>query len=352
MKRVYESYALKSHSAEQQVDGGVVYARGLKGPMDLAEALGGNPELIARNAGLDASLLTVPDALLPSATYYQLQAQFLQHTGNPDFGLLSGRVSYMENAHLFLYLASASKTLRDWLNMLPSVTSLLGDVGSIEVRRQRDRFALEWHPVRSPDPVRCVITDSLLSAAVLQMDGYCLLPVKPCRVDLSYSRPDKLELLRATFGAPLYFDQQVSALHYDWHVLDFPQLHVNTRFYDGVTEEFSAFFSSDASEADPFSLGLHAAIRRQLPAGSCSIDSIASDLNVSRRTLQRRLKGRDTSFQQLLQRVKSNLARKYLEDKSLSVIEIALLLGYGDPSSFSAAFKSWSGFTPTEYRRQ
>jgi len=332
--------------------GGTVYARALKGLMDLAVALGAKPELIARNAGLDLALLTVPDALLPVATYYRLQEQFREQTGNPDFGLLSGRVSYMENTHLLLYLASASQTLRDWLNMLPSVASLLGDVGSIKVARHRDHFALEWHPLRPPDPLRCVVTDSLLSATALQMDGYCLLPVRPHRVDLSYPRPDNLDVLRATFGAPLYFDQPVSALHYDWAMLDNPQLHVSTRFYDAVVQEFSAFFSDDASVADPFSLSLHTAIRRLLPAGGCSIDSIAGEMNISRRTLQRRLKERDTNFQQLLQQVKSNLARKYLEDKSLSIIEIALLLGYGDPSSFSAAFKSWSGLTPTEFRRQ
>ena len=338
--------------AEHTPSGGVVYARALKGFMDLAAALGADPERVARNAGLDIGLLTVPDALLPVATFYRLQEQFVQQTGNPDFGLLSGRVTYMESAQLFLYLASASQTLRDWMNMLPSVASLLGDIGTIKVARHRDHFALEWHPLQPPDPVRCVVTDSLLSATALEMDGYCLLPVRPRRVDFTYPRPANLDVLRATFGAPLYFDQAVSALHYDWKLLDNPQLHVTARFYDAVVEEFSAFFSEDASGSDPFSLGLHKSIRRQLPAGSCSIHSIASDMNVSRRTLQRRLKDRDTNFQQLLQGVKSNLARKYLEDKSLSIIEIAMLLGYGDPSSFSAAFKSWTGATPTEYRRQ
>jgi AraC-like DNA-binding protein len=338
--------------SEQAPVDGVVYARALKGFMDLAEALGASPEQIARKIGLDIGLLRVPDALLPIATYYRLQQEFIQQTGNPDFGVLSGRVSYMESAHLFLYLASASQNLRDWMNMLPSVSSLVGDVGSIRVARHHQHFALEWHPLRPPDPRRCVITDGMLSSTVLQMDGYCLLPVKPHRVDFSYPRPPRLDLLHNTFGNCLYFDQPVSALYYDWKVLDYPQLHVSTRFYDGVVEEFSEFFSGDSSASDPFSLNLHTAIRRLLPVGGCSIDSIAGEMGVSRRTLQRRLKERDTNFQQLLQRVKANLARKYLDDKSLSIIEIAFLLGYGDPSSFSAAFKSWNGVTPTEYRRQ
>ena len=85
-----------ARAAEQRSGSGVVYARGLKGVMDLARALGASPELVARRAGLDLALLSVPDALVPVTTYYQLQEEFLQQTGNPDFGLLSGRVSYME----------------------------------------------------------------------------------------------------------------------------------------------------------------------------------------------------------------------------------------------------------------
>ena len=139
-------------STELTNGGGVVYARALKGFMDLAAALGASPERIARSADFDLSLLAIPDALLPVASYYRLHEQFLAHTGNPDFGLLSGRVSYMESAQLFLYLASASKTLRDWLNMLPSVSSLLGDVGAIRIARHRDYFRPGVAPGKSARP--------------------------------------------------------------------------------------------------------------------------------------------------------------------------------------------------------
>ena len=71
------------------------------------------------------------------------------------------------------YLASTSKTLRDWLNMLPSVTSLVGDVGSVQVSRHREGFALEWHRCGRPAG-RCMITDNILATTVLQMDSYCI----------------------------------------------------------------------------------------------------------------------------------------------------------------------------------
>ncbi|MEH6586149.1 MAG: AraC family transcriptional regulator [Halioglobus sp.] len=342
--------ASKAQRSADDMRNRYVHARTLRGLMDLAGALGADPACIARDAGLDRNLLTIPDGRVPVAVFYRLQQEFLRQTGNPDFGLLSGRVAYMETAHVLVYLASASKTLRDWLNLMPSVSSLLGDVGVMKIARRGDEFALEWHPEVPPGADRCLVTDNILSTTVLQMDSYCLLPVRPGRVDLSYARPDNIEILESTFRAPLYFDQPVSALYYDRKVLDFPQLHVSTHIYDAVEEEFSLFFSGDNSVGDPFSLALHSAIRRQMPLGECSIDSIASDMNVSRRTLQRRLKERDTNFQQLLQEVKSALARRYLQENQLSVIEIAFLLGYGDPSSLSAAFKSWHGCTPTEYR--
>lgn len=342
--------ATDAPSSEDEFDNRHVHARTLRGLMDLAAALGADPVCIARDAGLDSNLLEIPDARVPVSVFYRLQREFLRQTDNPDFGLLSGRVAYMETAHVLVYLASASQSLRDWLNLMPSVSSLLGDVGVIKIARRVDEFVMEWHP-EDPSPAdRCLISDNILSTTVLQMDSYCLLPVRPRRVDLSYAKPKNIDVLESTFRAPLFFDQPRSALYYDRKVLDFPQLHVSTRIYEAVEEEFSLSFSGDNSVSDPFSLALHSAIRRQIPSGECSIDSIASDMNVSRRTLQRRLKERDTNFQQLLQGVKSGLARRYLQENRLSVIEIAFLLGYGDPSSFSAAFKSWHDCTPTEYR--
>jgi AraC-like DNA-binding protein len=89
-----------------------------------------------------------------------------------------------------------------------------------------------------------------------------------------------------------------------------------------------------------------------LPEGEVTIDKLASKLNISRRTLQRRLSERDTSFLNILQEVRSKVALRYLSDKRLGITEIAFLLGYGDQGSFSSAFKSWHGVSPRNYRRK
>jgi len=97
---------------------------------------------------------------------------------------------------------------------------------------------------------------------------------------------------------------------------------------------------------------LKQSIVQYLPEGEVTIDKLASKLNISRRTLQRRLSDRDTNFLSILQEVRSKVALRYLSDSRLSITEIAFLLGYADQGSFSSAFKSWHGVSPRDYRRK
>jgi AraC-like DNA-binding protein len=83
-----------------------------------------------------------------------------------------------------------------------------------------------------------------------------------------------------------------------------------------------------------------------LPHGQARIDKIASELGVSRRTLARRLASEGLSFRTLLDRLRFDLAKRYLRERDLPISEIAWLLGYRETSAFNHAFKRWTGRTP------
>ncbi len=335
-----------------QVAQAYVHAKVLRGMLDVAQACRLNRRELLQAIELDPRVLDAPDSAVAIEFYYALTAAISSYEREPDIGLYIGRLTYLENIHLNIYMASASETLRDWLNLMPSVRQLFGDIGEVRVRSAADSFALEWHPNKPAGEGRCLTSDSLASATVLQMNSFCLLPLRPLRVDLCYSKPASLQGLHQFLGDNLHFDQGLTAVHYPRSALDYPLARVNTRIYDGAAEEFARLYELNSTEPDSFLLGLHAAIRAQLPRGECSIENIARSLHVSRRTLQRRLHERDTNFQQLLQEIKAGLARKYLRDARLSIIQIALLLGYADHSTFSAAFKTWEGMTPSEFRNR
>lgn len=95
---------------------------------------------------------------------------------------------------------------------------------------------------------------------------------------------------------------------------------------------------------------VRAALIELLPAGSGSARSVARQLGISTRTLQRRLGDEGITFQALLADLREQLARHYLTESTLSLTEIAFLVGYDNPSSFHRAFNQWTGATPLGIR--
>lgn len=89
-----------------------------------------------------------------------------------------------------------------------------------------------------------------------------------------------------------------------------------------------------------------------LARGEANADAACRALKLSRRTLQRRLHAEKTSFQRILREVRAELAINYLSDARLRILEIAMLLGYSNLSSFTTAFKSWYDLPPAEYRQK
>ena len=108
---------------------------------------------------------------------------------------------------------------------------------------------------------------------------------------------------------------------------------------------------SDLKEEASVAERVRAALHELLPTGGGSIEDVAKKLGTSKRTLQRRLKGETTSFQAQLDSTREKLAKHYLGRSRLSGAEIAFLLGFEDPNSFTRAFHNWTGSTPESMRQ-
>ncbi|MDH3762549.1 MAG: helix-turn-helix transcriptional regulator [Gammaproteobacteria bacterium] len=93
-------------------------------------------------------------------------------------------------------------------------------------------------------------------------------------------------------------------------------------------------------------------ISERLPTGRIDEVEIASSINLSQRSLQRRLAEQDLSFVRLLEDTRRDLSREYVRDPQRSINEVAYLLGFSEPGNFSRAFRRWYGQTPSQYRQQ
>jgi AraC-like DNA-binding protein len=92
------------------------------------------------------------------------------------------------------------------------------------------------------------------------------------------------------------------------------------------------------------------ALRRIMVGGRPSVEKLAATLRMSARTLQRRLHEERTSYQHLLDDERERTARRLLSDTDLEAGEIAFALGFEELNSFSRAFQTWAGSTPTRWR--
>ncbi len=96
---------------------------------------------------------------------------------------------------------------------------------------------------------------------------------------------------------------------------------------------------------------LRNALLEAIPSGETTTDCLAARLHMSKRSLQRHLQDEGTSFQDVLDQTRSDLAQHYLKQRGASLEEVAYLLGYSSPASFFRAFQNWYGMTPTSYRK-
>lgn len=121
--------------------------------------------------------------------------------------------------------------------------------------------------------------------------------------------------------------------------------------YRQLTEQAEKYLLS-LNNQDDIAGELKSKLADLMACGEANADAACRALKLSRRTLQRRLKAESTSFQTVLKEVRAVLAVNYLGDKRLKSLEIAMLLGYSNISTFTTAFKSWYNMPPAEYRQK
>ncbi len=335
-----------SHTSEW-----TVYAAPLHAIVQAVESFGGQKEGLLREAGIEPQWLEQPDYRFPVQHLFRLYELAVERTGNQDLALYVGRISYINGLNLQLYMSTICNTFREYLNLMPSVLKFTGDIGEVKIRRADELICLEWLPLEPESQRTRYLTDTFLTMSCAIVDSLCVQPIKALRADFSYTEPQDTVLLRKIFGEHLRFNQPVSCLYYERDCLTYPITHLDHKLDAGQTDPLLRLFEEE-TERDPFLGSMRQSIIRLLPQGDMSIDKVAGELNVSRRTLQRRLSDRETQFLQILQDVREELALRYLTDERLGITEIAFLLGYADQGSFSSAFKAWQGLSPRDYRRR
>lgn len=164
--------------------------------------------------------------------------------------------------------------------------------------------------------------------------------------------PDDLEAYERFFSCPVNFGSNYPGITFDSSTIHRSRSGELPATFQGIHRQQQLAFSSVAGADDPFLRRLQSVLLRSIPESGATLPTVASGLNCSPRTLQRRLAEYGLSYQALRDGVREQLARRYLSRTSLTFVELPLLLGFSDQSAFNRAFKSWTGTTPGRFRRE
>jgi AraC-like DNA-binding protein len=169
-------------------------------------------------------------------------------------------------------------------------------------------------------------------------------------LELALSPPADFETVRDKFGFALIFDAPRNRVILAPSLIDQPLKQADPQTVRLLEEMCEAQLAATNAESD-LSHKVSAIFLNNISAPP-KLAELASAIGMSPRSLRRRLKDDGTSYQKILDVTRQELARSLLKETAEAVASIAYELGFDNPSHFGRAFKSWTGQSPSEYRKQ
>jgi AraC-like DNA-binding protein len=300
-------------------------------------------------AGLDRALAADPSARYPSRKMQALWRLALKSTGDPCFGISVAERMQPADMYGLGFAWLASDTLLDALERLIRYQRALSTAARFSLEPAGDEVRLVLDALIPGTTVAHATLDMIMAAAVRMCRLTCGRDFEPARVTMRRPRPDCEERFERFFGTRVLFGAPQNLICFDHAALRKPLPHASpelARANDRVVIEYLERF-----DRSRISMRARAWIIEQLPSGHPSQARLAQSLNMSVRSLQRKLLEENTSFKMLLDETRRELAKQYIREAHRPIGEITFLLGFSEASNFTRAFRRWMGVSPNAYRQ-
>lgn len=310
---------------------------------------GADPAVLCRGLGFTLADLADPGFRVSYRQASQMIRRALQLVPGPALGVAVGAHNRLGTLGLLGHAVALCGSFGEALQVGARYQVLAGGITYWEPRSCGDELLVEVD-FRFPDPAIQVFCVEELFAS-FRVYGRALLGpgLLPRRLEFAYPAPAELEAYRQAFAAPMRFGCDANRMVFaaEWSEAPLPNhnalaLRQALQLLDAELARQHACFDLAAA--------VERAIAHSLRDGP-SLEHIAADLNLSSRSLRRRLTEHGLSFEGLLNNVRHTRALGLLANPGLSLDEVAARAGYADLRSFRRAFKRWTGLSPSQYRR-
>ncbi len=313
-----------------------------------------SPERLCTLANIDATWLRAETKTpLSDKQLNDLWLNAVHLSKDQHFGLHFGESLQLSALGIVGEIIKSSNTVGDAVTVAAELGQLITDSFTFKVSKASDTFTVQIKPVNEnwQQSVTAVQTlDVLMVFIIHELDGLLLRKISPLTVNYIANTPADAELERVLRCRPTASSKE-NAITFDLKYWDEPIITANYELQKLFKEKAQIFIEAKAHE-ERFADKINRHLIANAYLGILSLEEIASNFNMSPRTLQRRLKDEQVSFQQLTDNARQYLAVQALKQGGHAIKEIAWMLGYNELSAFSRAFKRWTGISPDAYRLQ
>ena len=315
---------------------------------ELIRSLGADTSDWLAMSGLTMARLEEPDASVSLPLFAQLAFDAVGITREPALGLLLGDRMHAASHGIVGFAVSSAGTPRQALELLARFVRLRLPLLSVSQQRVDGEVEVQFHEALPLGPMRGPVLEATLLTITRVLDSLSLGSCPIIRVAFPFPAPDHAPLTRTMFGCEVTFDAPVAAMR-------LPEQHLDLPLRRADPAAFREAAAICQRELDRIGIGERLADRVQRllaerQNGFPSLAVVARLLQLTPRTLHRRLVAEGSSFQTLLDEVRHRRACEHLRAGGLSIEELAYALGYADPANFRRAFKRWEGVAPSLYR--
>lgn len=270
-------------------------------------------------------------------------------TQDAGFGLKAGAGVGPASFNVVSYLLQSAPTLRAALALVQKYQRLISDGGRFQTITGPEACWVVYHPRQGALAFSPHQIEAVLAAVVVFARWVTGSALRPQRVQLSQTRIGPLAGYREVFQCPVDFEQAFSGVLLANAQLDAPLPQANAQLAQAHHQQAAARLAA-LSRQDGLEQTLRVWIASQLQGQAPARAQAARALGLSERTLARRMRAEGLSYSALLDGVRRDAALQAVAQTTRALSDIALALGYAEPSVFTRAFRRWTGATPGQWR--
>ena len=326
-----------------------VLAAAASGLSEFISHSGGDVDQIFGVSGINPELLAQPTLSLGLINYCRVMEEAARYSGCDNFGLHYGRQFKPQSLGLIGYIGLCSATLEQALHNVATAFPWHQHDTLTRLVDKGDCWRMDYQ-VRH-GAILCRRQDAELTL------GMFLNLVRhvagknwaPREVHFEHPRPSEWHEHCKVFDAPVYFDQPFNSLLIPKRDL-LRAMPDSDPLLLGVMQDAIRRLNNGSPQQNVVDQ-TRAQVHQAMLQGEPVLEDVAEKMGLSSWTLQRRLREEGISFTLLVDNVRCEMAKHYLQQRQLPISEMALLLGYSEVSACSRAFRRWFGISPRQWRQ-